>query len=258
MRPYTAIIIGSGNVAAFLCRSFQQTGIKVERVIARNESAGKALAAETGSLWQREFSPSEEKETVIISTVRDAAAQEVWSRCQFKDNLVLHTAGSLPLSALAPYAANCGVLYPLQSISAQSLIDSRRVPFLIEANSAENLQKVRTLARRLSPMVRECSSGSREKIHLAAVFANNFSNLCFRMAWELAEKEGIAPELLLPLIEESCAKLRTLSPAEAQTGPAVRNDKNVMQKHLELLQDMPETAAFYRLASQEILRRRKK
>ena len=92
------------------------------------------------------------------------------------------------------------------------------------------------------------------QLHLAAVFANNFSNLCFRYAWEIAQKGGVDPELLLPLIDESCAKVHHLPPAEAQTGPAVRWDENIMQKHLELLANMPETAAFYRLASSEIHR----
>ncbi len=90
-----------------------------------------------------------------------------------------------------------------------------------------------------------------------ALFANNFSNLCFRIAWELAENAGLDPRVLLPLIDESCAKLHTLSPAEAQTGPAVRWDENVMNKHLALLEEMPQTAEIYKLLSSEIHRLKK-
>lgn len=254
MKELSVLIIGSGNAASFLCSNLHRAGVKIESIIARNPERGKRLAAGAETEWKSSFVPPESEKTIIISTVKDSAAQEVWQKCPFGNNLVLHTAGALPLSDLASYARNCGVLYPLQTLSASQIIHSAKVPFLIEANSQENLARVRQLAESLSPTVQECSSETRKKLHLAAVFANNFSNLCFHIAWELAEKAGVAPEMLLPIIEESCAKLHHLSPAEAQTGPAVRWDENVMQKHLELLADMPETAAFYRLASAEIHR----
>lgn len=255
MKKISVAILGSGNVAAFLCGNLLKYDVNIESVISRNTVKGRALAQEADAEFRESFSPLENRETIIISAVKDSAAEEVWSKCAFGKNTVLHTAGALPLETLGRYAENCGVLYPLQSITSTKIPDSREVPFLIEANSKENLRRVNELASLLSPHVQECSSEKREKLHLAAVFANNFSNLCFRMAWELAEKEGIDPRMLLPLIAESCNKLKTLTPAEAQTGPAVRWDENVMQKHLHLLQDMPETAEFYRLASREIHRR---
>ena len=255
MKNLSVVIIGSGNVATFLCRSFVKAGVKIETIISRNSTAGQALAAEGGSLWSGTFVLPRNQETIIISTVKDSAAEEVWSKCSFGKNLVLHTAGAVPLSLLSSYAENSGVLYPLQTISAKRELDSSNVPFLIEADTPANLARVRALAEKLSPQVTECSSETRGKLHLAAVFANNFSNLCFRMAWEIAGKEGIDPKVLLPIIEESCAKLRTLPPSQAQTGPAVRWDENIMAKHLALLDAMPEAAAFYRMASAEIHRR---
>ena len=257
MKESSVLIIGSGNAASFLCRSLHCAGVKIEGIIARNPERGKLLAAGAETQWKSSFVPPESEKTIIISAVKDSAAQELWQKCSFGGNLVLHTAGALSLKDLAPYARNCGVLYPLQTLSASRIIESVKVPFLIEANSKENLARLRQLAAALSPMVQECSSETRKKLHLAAVFANNFSNLCFQIAWELAEKAGVAPEILLPIIEESCAKLRHLSPAEAQTGPAVRWDENIMQKHLELLADMPEAAALYRQASAGIHRRKK-
>lgn len=257
MKELSVSIIGSGNVAAFLLRNLTACGIKVDRLFSRNQARGEALAAENNCLWSSDFSCTACDSAVIISAVKDSAAYEVWQQCAFGDRLVLHTAGTLPLSALTPFARNCGVLYPLQSISAARPLPSRKVPFLIEADTAENLEKVRFLAEKLSENVTVADSAVRGKLHLAAVFANNFSNLMFCIAWELAEKEGLDPKVLLPLIEESCAKLHTLSPARAQTGPAVRWDENVMAKHLALLEDMPETAALYRLASAEIHRRAK-
>lgn len=257
MKDLSVTIIGSGNVAAFLARNFHKHGVRVEKIISRNAEKGKVLAAETNALWSDDFSSPGSAENIVISAVKDSAANEVWHKLHIENRLLLHTAGTLSLDDLAPFAPARGVLYPLQSISADKAIDSRQVPFLIEANSAENLTKVRSLASLISEKITEADSAVRGKLHLAAVFANNFSNLCFHIAWELAQKEGLDPKLLLPLIDESCAKLHTLTPAEAQTGPAVRQDKNVMAKHLALLENMPETAAVYRLLSAEIYRRKK-
>ena len=257
MKESSVAIIGSGNIAAFLARNFHKYGIRVDRIISRNAEKGKALAAETRALWSDDFSDPGSPDNIIVSAVKDSAASEVWKRLRIENRLLLHTAGTLSLNDLAPFAKERGVLYPLQSISSEKKLDSCQVPFLIEANSAVNLEKVRLLASRISEKVSEADSAVRGKLHLAAVFANNFSNLCFRIAWELAEKEGLDPKLLLPLIDESCAKLHTLSPAKAQTGPAVRWDTNVMTKHLALLENMPETAEVYKLLSSEIHRRKK-
>ena len=256
MKELSVSIIGSGNVAALLLRNLTACGIRIEGVISRNQARGEALAAENNCPWNSDFNALGSDEGIIISAVKDSAAQELWQKCPFGDRLVLHTAGSLPLSALAPFARNCGVLYPLQSISSARHLSSRQVPFLIEANTAENLERVSGLAHQLSDNVTVADSAVRGKLHLAAVFANNFSNLCFRIAWELAEKEGLDPKVLLPLIEESCAKLQHLSPAQAQTGPAVRWDENVISKHLQLLENAPETAEVYKLLSKEIHRRK--
>ena len=257
MKKTSVIIIGSGNAAAFFARNISARGMEIECIISRNREKGTALAACVNSRWESDFSALENRTGIIISAVKDSAAKEVWSKCSFGKNLVLHTAGSLPLSTLEEYASDCGVLYPLQTLSSARELDSTAVPLLIEANTPENLEKLREFASKLSAQVTEVSSEKRAKLHLAAVFANNFSNLCFRMAWELAEKENLPCELLLPLIEETCAKLRTLSPHAAQTGPAVRWDENVIGKHLQMLETSPETAKFYELASSEIHRRAK-
>lgn len=257
MKELSVAIIGSGNVAAFLARSFHSKDVRIERIISRNSEKGKALAAETNSLWSNDLTFFGAPENIIISAVKDSAAAEVWSKAVFKNHLVLHTAGTLSLSDLQPYTSHCGVLYPLQSITASRAPGSFTVPFLIEADTPENLEKIRHLAQKISDNVTVADSSVRGKLHLAAVFANNFSNLCFRIAWELAENEGLDPRVLLPLIDESCAKLHTLSPAEAQTGPAVRWDENVMNKHLSLLEKMPQTAEIYKLLSSEIHRLKK-
>lgn len=249
MKERAVVLLGAGNVAAFLVHNLHKNGIKVERIIARDPEKARHLASGTGVEWSNDFSNLGSMENIIISTVKDSAASELWSRCDFGNRPVLHTAGALPLAALAPFAESYGVLYPLQTISAQRIIDSRNVPFFIEANNGQNLLLVKNLAETLSSNVTVLDSEKRKKLHLAAVFANNFSNLMFHAAWKLLEEDSIDPELLLPIIDETCAKLHSIPPAQAQTGPAIRWDKNVMDTHLDMLSGDQELAELYRLAS---------
>ena len=130
MNKPSVIIIGSGNAAAFFARNIKARGMEIECIISRNRDAGTALAAGVNSRWESDFNALEGKADIIISAVKDSAAQQVWSKCSFGKSLVLHTAGSLPLSALESYASNCGVLYPLQTLSKARELDSWSVPLL--------------------------------------------------------------------------------------------------------------------------------
>ena len=247
--------MGSGNVASVLVRNFAKRSIKVTNIIARNSRRGQLLADECGAVWSEDWNDSVPEDDIVISAVKDSAAAGLWSKCDFGDRLVLHTAGTLDMEVLKPFARNYGVLYPLQTISASRDMDFSGVPLLIEGSSADNLSRIRELAALVSENVREVDSGTRKKLHLAAVFANNFSNLCFRIAWEMLEQQQLEPELLLPLIDETCAKLHAAAPSKAQTGPAVRWDENVMKKHLEMLAEEKELSEIYQIMSREIHRR---
>lgn len=252
MKKISAVLLGTGNVATFLVHNLHKNGIRIERIIARNAEKACELASFCGAEWSCDFSNTGSTETIIVSAIKDSAAQEVWEQCSFGNRLVLHTAGALPLDALAPFANSYGVLYPLQSISAGRIIDSRNVPFFIEANNGKNLLMVKKFAEAISDNVTILDSEKRKKLHLAAVFANNFSNLMFHAAWKLLEQDSIDPELLLPIIDETCAKLHSIPPSQAQTGPAIRWDENVMDTHLDMLAGDKELAELYRIASTAI------
>lgn len=258
MEKQEIIIIGAGNAATVFALNLARRGLGPARIVARNAARAEALAARAKCPWSTDFTELGSPEAVVISAVKDSADLELWSRCPFGSRLVLHTSGTQGLTALAPFAANCGVLYPLQTLSKARELDLTRVPLLIEANTPENLARVRSLAEKLSSHVLEKDSLSRRKLHLAAVFANNFANLMFRMAREIAEDTGVDPELLQPLIDETAAKLHAMSPDEAQTGPAVRWDENIMREHLRMLAGKPELAEFYRNLSEAIHQRSRK
>ena len=197
---------------------------------------------------------------LYIIAVKDSALQEVikqlsnrltadtlsFRRGQVKDPLLLHTAGSMPLSVFDGYAERCGVLYPMQTFSMDREVDFREIPLFIEGNDP----CVRTVAESLSDHVYELSTADRKYLHLAAVFACNFVNHCYTLAADVLQKKGLPFDVMLPLVDETARKVHELHPKEAQTGPAVRGDRNVMQAQAALLDGKAKD--IYELLSQSI------
>ena len=144
------------------------------------------------------------------------------------------------------------MLYPLQTFSKSKPVCLPETNFFIEGNDDFARGKVRELASALSHHVQELDSTGRRRLHLAAVFACNFTNHLYEIAAELLAEAGIDFSVMLPLIDETTAKIRTLSPYKAQTGPAVRNDRNIIDKHLALLAAKRELATIYRLLTDDI------
>lgn len=167
--------------------------------------------------------------------------------------LFLHTAGSIPMGIWKDAGAGrYGVLYAMQTFSKGAQIDWPQVPVFVEGSDAAELETVKTLASDLSAQVAELSSTGRKKLHVAAVFTCNFSNHMYAIADKLLATEGVPFSVMLPLVRETARKVETMSPASAQTGPAVRGDRKVIDEHLALLKDYPEYAGLYRMISSDI------
>jgi predicted short-subunit dehydrogenase-like oxidoreductase (DUF2520 family) len=145
-----------------------------------------------------------------------------------------------------------GVFYPLQTFTKSISLSQSVFPVLIESSSEEIQQALEKLATQIQLPVQYADSDQRKNIHLAAVFACNFSNHLYQIASEILAEQHLSFELLLPLIQETVAKLNHLSPAAAQTGPAIRNDQAVLATQLALLQSQPKWAELYQLLSAEI------
>ena len=145
--------------------------------------------------------------------------------------VIVHTAGSMPLSVFDGYATNGGVLYPMQTFSMDREVDFREIPLFIEGSDA----RIRQLAESISNHVYELSTADRKYLHLAAVFACNFANHCYTLAADVLQKKGLPFDVMLPLVDETARKVHELHPRDAQTGPAVRHDENVMQAQAALL-----------------------
>ena len=174
---------------------------------------------------------------VYIIAVKDSALQDVIRQLtnllKTKNDapLIVHTAGSMPLSVFEGYAENGGVFYPMQTFSMEREVDFREIPLFIEGKD----KRIRELAESISEHVYELSSDDRKYLHLAAVFACNFTNHCYTLAAEVLEKKGLPFDVMLPLVDETARKVHELHPHEAQTGPAVRGDENVMNAQATLL-----------------------
>jgi predicted short-subunit dehydrogenase-like oxidoreductase (DUF2520 family) len=231
------VIIGKGNVATNLDYAFRKKGIACQMVSSR-EGLDQLPQA-----------------NVYIYAVKDEALASVVAQVQGRErSLHLHTSGTMPITVFGEDKPHAGIFYPFQTFSKARLIeDFSTVPVFFEARGIDDISAVYSLALTITSHVYEATQHDRERLHVAGVFTNNFTNLMYTMAAELLQNTHIPFKALLPLIDETANKIHTLSPRDAQTGPARRGDENVMNHHLSLLND--EQRQVYQLLSEEIRKR---
>lgn len=228
------VIIGTGNLARQLFLALQGSGkAQVLQVVGRNPTA---LGYFTSHTTTGNLNNIDSHADIYIIAVSDGAINTVSELITNSKKLVVHTSGSVELEALSGTYRK-GVCYPLQTFSKDREVDFREIPICIEAEEKKDLDLLRELAKALSGTVLEVSSDKRRSLHLAAVFANNFTNHLYQISKELLNREEFPFALLLPLIRETAAKLSEMSPSDAQTGPARRDDQAVIRKHLQLLKN---------------------
>ena len=243
---------GSGNIAWHLADGLKLQGYQITSVWSRNYSNASELAGNCGAKACKEISGLGESADMIIIAVADKAIGKVASAIGKFDGIVVHTAGSVAMNVLQGHCENYGVLYPLQTLSKGTEVDLSKVPFFIEASSNDVLQSIQNVASSLSSKIFEADSRQRMLLHVAAVFASNYSNLMYAISNEIILPSGIPQEVLNPLILETARKATTGNPFEMQTGPARRHDTTTIQKHIEILASLPEYAELYRLLANQI------
>jgi len=242
-------IAGSGNIAWHLADALMLQGYQITGIWCRNYSNAIALAEKCGSVACSEISDLGKNADLIIIAVADNAIEIVANGIGEFDGIVVHTAGSVSIDVLKNAFKNYGVIYPLQTFSKGIPVNLREVPFFLESSSAEVLQAIKQVASALSAKVYEADSRQRMLLHVAAVFAGNFSNLLYIVSNDLIKSSGLPQEVLHPLIVETARKATTGDPLKMQTGPARRNDTTTIEKHLKTLASLPEYAELYRLLS---------
>lgn len=248
------VLLGSGNLAWHLGHQFKNSGLNVLQIYSRNSLTGESLAGELGVAFTNSHNDILKNADLHVIAVSDDSIANVLEQMIFSNQFVVHTAGSVSLDVFSEHVLNCGVLYPLQTFTKSKPVNFKRIPFLIEANDEDNLAKLHHLAHKMSSCIYHVNSEKRLKVHLAAVIASNFSNFFFKQAENILQQQDLSFDILEPLLRETLDKALELSPALAQTGPAVRGNKLVIEKHLTLLNDQPEIQELYRMVSESIRR----
>ena len=246
----SVIILGAGNVATHLFKAFSKTEkYIVTQWYNRSIEAIKPYTNEVEII--DDLSQLKEADLYILA-VSDDAIKPLSSLLPFENRLVAHTSGSVSLYDIDKKHKR-GVFYPLQTFSKSADINFADVPVCIEALKSDDYHVLKNLAIAIGSPTKKVNSDQRKVLHLAAVFVNNFTNQLYRIAHEITESEGAEFDVLKPLILETAKKVQDLSPYMAQTGPAKRNDKKTLKKHLKLLKD-PHHKDIYNLLTSSIQR----
>lgn len=228
-------IIGSGNVAHHLIKKTSElTDAKLHQVFARNINSLKSLQLPS-YVFCEHISNLDVADLYIIA-VNDAAIAEVSEQLHFENRLVVHTSGTVSLREIDAKNRR-GVFYPLQTFSKEKTVNFEHVPLCLETEHAEDYALLETIAKMYSTAVYPISEKQRQSLHVAAVFANNFTNHMYAIAEDICSENQVPFAVLQPLIEETAEKIKTMHAVDAQTGPAKRKDEKTVQKHIDFIQD---------------------
>ena len=251
-------MLGAGNVSTHLSRHLHSSGHPISAIYSRNMESARMLADELGTIGTSVPGDVPREADFYLVCVPDDAVERV--ALDFRDcqGIWLHTAGALAMDLFKGIQPRFGVLYPLQTMSRSRTINLGKTPFLVEGSSPEVTESITELAKCITDHVLEISSSRRLVIHLAAVFANNFSNHMVHIAQQILRDQEINPEIMGPILEETFQKIIQVGAGEAQTGPARRNDLETMEKHTEYLKRYPEWEKLYTFISRDIGRFRDK
>lgn len=241
-------IIGAGNVATHFALALSEAGMPPTQIWSRTMESVQALAERVGC--RRATNSLDDimadADACIIS-VKDRYVRDIAERVcrERRQTIFMHTSGSVGMDVFDGLSDNCGVLYPMQTFSKDKALDFKKIPCFVEGNNEASTEAIMKLASTISDNVHYMTSDDRKWLHLAAVFACNFSNACYVVADGILRRNGLDFTVLQPLIEETVNKLGTLAPIDAQTGPAVRGDQNIMDSQAAMLADNESVQKLY-------------
>jgi len=241
------VLFGTGNLATHLFKALLKAEkFKVVQVYNHKPKSLEFFKDKTNTTTNlAEVFPAD----IYLVALKDDVIQVLTKKLNYKKALVLHTSGATPLSVFSSFE-RFGVFYPLQTFSKNKTVDFKNIPVCIEANNEVDLQILEQLALEITTKMYKISSEQRKVLHVAAVFVSNFVNYLYTEGQEICTRNKIPFEILHPLILETASKIIDLSPKEAQTGPAKRNDLEVINSHLELLNE--EEQKIYKLLTESI------
>ena len=232
------VFIGAGNLATQMAKIFHKKGLNIVQIYSRTEKSARELALQVGAEHTNSLSALKRKADLYICALKDDALPEVLAQLPDCKGIFVHTAGSVPMDIFENLFPNFGVFYPLQTFSKNREVDFEKIPILVEANNAETETFLLEIAKKISRNVQLVNSEQRSMVHLSAVFACNFVNRMYSLAEEILKKADLPFEILLPLIDETARKIHEMPPKKAQTGPAIRYDKTIINKQLHIIDDL--------------------
>ena len=253
-RARDIIIIGAGGVATSMALALRSAGHRIVQVYSRTGESARRLAERVEAEAVTSVDEIRRDAELCVVSLTDSALVElapqlVEGRASM---LFAHTAGSIAMDVLP--TSRRGVFYPMQTFSRSRVVDFSNVPLFIEASQPDDLQLLKDVAESISPKVVPLSSEGRQYLHVAAVFCSNFVNHCYAQAASLLAERGVDFDVMLPLIDEVARKVHSVPPRQAQTGPAVRRDFDVVRRQTEMLPEGSYARAIYELMSQSIIR----
>ncbi len=254
MKEYRISFIGAGKVAGALCRQIRLSDSKIQKIVTKSGKIGPVLALSCNASWSSEYDFSDSEDLIIVA-VPDDKLSEVLTRIKCPVNTVVaHTAGSLGLDVFPASLKHTGVFYPLQTFSENRNISFRDLPFFIEASDAYSSGILKDVAESIGSKVHFIDTEQRRLLHVAAVFACNFTNHMLTAGKQITEKAGFSFKVLEPLIYETVMKALEAGPEHSQTGPAYRSDKGTIKRHIDLLSFSPELQGIYKEVTKSIMK----
>lgn len=249
------VIIGSGNIAWHFGTALQKTDSEIVHIAGRNEERVAQLARELNCSSYSGIQDVLPKADLYLIAVHDDFIRDVAAIVYQPERFLVHTSGSVASDCLKFDGNSYGTLYPVQTFTKHIPVDFRTAPVCITASDENAEKKLQMLAQSLSEHVLVITDGQRIALHLCAVMVNNFTNHIFDIAAQLMNENELPFELLLPLITETVNKIKTTSPDQSQTGPAIRGDHQTLKKHMKMLEKYPEWQRLYTEISNSILQK---
>lgn len=248
-----AIFVGAGNVATHLAIALNKLSLEIIQVYSRTLESASTLANMVGAIPITDIKSIADNADIYIFTLKDSVLEDIIGQMPKNSGIWLHTAGSVPIDVFSTYTSHYGVLYPFQTFTKDRELDWNDTPIFIEASDDKSLNRIETLAKKLSGKVFNLDSEKRKYLHLTGIFACNFTNHMYTLSKMFLKQIDLPFEVALPLIDETASKVHGLTPEKAQTGPAIRYDENVINKHLSLIED-DNVKEIYKIISDNIHR----
>ncbi len=230
-------------------------GYFISQVYSRKQKNADALSKKIKAEAISDLKKLSTDSSIYIIAIKDDAITSIAKQLKLKDKIIVHTSGTSSIDVLKKCSKNIGVFYPLQTFSKDRKANFKTIPICIEANNTATSSTLLYFAKSISANVQKINSEERKKIHLAAVFACNFSNHMYAISEKLLAKDNLSLDLLKPLIEETANKIKNNKASTVQTGPAIRNDKKTMSAHLKLLSNEKDMQKIYELISKSIAKK---